>query len=300
MNSSSATDSPKISRRQIREATVQLLHATASEEEKGGDPWPLILATANGKVLRVQSRAVLHLQQNRPSRLKPLSTEPAKSLSLLENYLEDRNASRQFRSLLKSEKEISELLDILRRQLKSEKEPETVAGTLAHIQELNLASLQSQTTLADVLGSVDTCPEPLRPMAKALPPLLETSKMLQSLLSLSIPERPETKALREAIAERELLQTEITKLHQLVTSHQKETDQLLTNHLENFAFDRLAQVDRAVLRLATTELTHCPEIPAAVSINEAIEVARRFGGTESAGFVNGVLDKLKSVLPTSD
>ena len=51
-------------------------------------------------------------------------------------------------------------------------------------------------------------------------------------------------------------------------------------------------VDRAILRLATYEIKHCEDIPKAVSINEAIEIAKRFGSTDSARFVNGVLDAL--------
>ena len=292
MNPSNASTPASVSRRVIREATIQLLHATSGDSEQG-DPWPLILAPVSAKITRARARVVLHLQQNRPARVKPITALLKTAPALLENFLEDKSSSKNLRLLYKSEKTLTELFDLTRRQLKSEKEPETIAKTLEDIQSVNATSLQALKELSKAVGSPDSCPQALAPLAKALPPLQETSELLRALFSQELPELPETKALREVLAEREALQAEASKLRQLVLDHQEETDQLLTKTLENFSFDRLAQVDRAVLRLATTELNHCPDIPAAVSINEAIEVARRFGGTESAGFVNGVLDKLK-------
>ncbi len=55
---------------------------------------------------------------------------------------------------------------------------------------------------------------------------------------------------------------------------------------------RMAAVDRNVLRLAVFELCHCPDIPVKVSLNEAIEIAKKFGSEESGAFVNGILDQV--------
>jgi len=63
---------------------------------------------------------------------------------------------------------------------------------------------------------------------------------------------------------------------------------------EHWAFDRLALVDRNILRLAAYELLFCEDIPPKVAINEAIELAKAFGGEESGRFVNGLLDALRS------
>ena len=54
----------------------------------------------------------------------------------------------------------------------------------------------------------------------------------------------------------------------------------------------MAVVDRNILRLATFELVHLPEIPRKVCINEAIEVAKRYGGDDSPSFINGILDRI--------
>lgn len=78
----------------------------------------------------------------------------------------------------------------------------------------------------------------------------------------------------------------------------KHIDSLLQRHAEHWKLGRMAAVDRNVLRLASYELLHQPEIPAAIVINEALELARRFSAPESVEFVNGVLDAVrKSLVP---
>lgn len=70
-------------------------------------------------------------------------------------------------------------------------------------------------------------------------------------------------------------------------------DDLIRAGSENWRLERMATVDRNVIRLAIYELLHEKETPAAVAINEAIEIAKRFGGEDSAQFVNGVLDAVR-------
>jgi N utilization substance protein B len=75
-----------------------------------------------------------------------------------------------------------------------------------------------------------------------------------------------------------------------------EIDDLLRRHLEHWRLERLGAVDRNVLRLAVFEFLRDPETPRIVVIDEAIEVAKRFGGDESGQFVNGILDALRKHL----
>ena len=71
-------------------------------------------------------------------------------------------------------------------------------------------------------------------------------------------------------------------------------DATIARHSTNWRLDRLAVVDRLILRLAIWELRHSGgDVPAAVVINEAVELARRFSTDEAAGFVNGVLDAVR-------
>ena len=71
-----------------------------------------------------------------------------------------------------------------------------------------------------------------------------------------------------------------------------EIDKLIETHAENWRMDRMAAVDRNILRAAVAELLGFPKTPRAVIINEAIEIARKFSAPESAQFINGVLDSV--------
>lgn len=69
-------------------------------------------------------------------------------------------------------------------------------------------------------------------------------------------------------------------------------DNLLVESAENWSIDRMALVDRNIMRIAVYELLFIKEIPVKVTINEAIEIAKRFGGEESSSFINGILDRI--------
>ena len=76
----------------------------------------------------------------------------------------------------------------------------------------------------------------------------------------------------------------------------KEIDPLIEEHSENWTLKRMAVVDRNILRLATFELRYCPEIPFKVTLNEAVELAKKFGADDSSAFINGILDRIHSFL----
>jgi N utilization substance protein B len=80
------------------------------------------------------------------------------------------------------------------------------------------------------------------------------------------------------------------------TGHLGEIDEIVQKASRNWRLERMARVDRNLLRLATYELRFAPEVPAKVVINEAIEVAKRFGAGESPAFVNGLLDRISQEL----
>ena len=76
-------------------------------------------------------------------------------------------------------------------------------------------------------------------------------------------------------------------------------DRRVREHAEHWRLERMAAVDRNLLRVALYELLRHPETPPAVVINEALEIARRFSGEDSVEFVNGVLDAIRKTLPAS-
>ena len=78
-----------------------------------------------------------------------------------------------------------------------------------------------------------------------------------------------------------------------VVAHRDELDQAIRTVAQNWELTRMAAIDRNVLRMATYELFHCPDIPPKVAINEAIELGKRFSTQNSGAFINGILDKIK-------
>jgi N utilization substance protein B len=63
-------------------------------------------------------------------------------------------------------------------------------------------------------------------------------------------------------------------------------------HAKNWRLSRMAVIDRNILRIASFELTHMPDVPASVILNEAIEIAKRFSTDDAAPFINGILDSI--------
>jgi N utilization substance protein B len=80
------------------------------------------------------------------------------------------------------------------------------------------------------------------------------------------------------------------RLVDLVVAHAEAIDALFAPKLRRWTVERLANVDRWVLRLGVAELRYLPETPSSVVIDEAVELAKRYGGARSGAFVNGVLD----------
>ena len=82
-----------------------------------------------------------------------------------------------------------------------------------------------------------------------------------------------------------------------IRSGRHDLDRAIARHVRGYEFDRLAEIDRNLLRIAAYELLHIPEIPPAVSIDEAVAIAKRFSTAESGRFVNGVLGSLVRETP---
>lgn len=97
-------------------------------------------------------------------------------------------------------------------------------------------------------------------------------------------------------ARRRLQDTTLEQLADLLfngtVTHRSDIDLKITEVAENWSVTRMAVVDRNLLRLAAYELLYQAETPAKVAIDEAVELAKRFGSAESSAFVNGILDRL--------
>lgn len=78
--------------------------------------------------------------------------------------------------------------------------------------------------------------------------------------------------------------------------HITEIDKCIDEHLKTWTLDRLATIDRSVLRIGCCELLFFPDIPPKVTINEAVDIAKKYSDDESGRFVNGVLDAIYKTL----
>src|ERR1700757_1506485 len=81
-----------------------------------------------------------------------------------------------------------------------------------------------------------------------------------------------------------------------MVAHLPEIDERIRRYCENYELRRISAVDRNVLRLAIYEMLYRDDIPPVVSINEAIELAKTYGGADSGRFVNGILDRIRKDL----
>ena len=85
-----------------------------------------------------------------------------------------------------------------------------------------------------------------------------------------------------------------------VVEHRERIDELLEQYSINWKLHRMPAVDRNILRIAVFEFLHCEDIPTMVSINEAIEMGKRFSTGESGAYINGILDKISKSEEMSD
>ncbi|OIU71103.1 transcription antitermination factor NusB [Rossellomorea aquimaris] len=116
-------------------------------------------------------------------------------------------------------------------------------------------------------------------------------KALQALFQIDMSDVEPEEALRNVVEGQEV----DAFLKDIVLGYvkKKETvDGEIRNNLEKWSFDRLAKVDRNILRIGTYELLFVEDVPNKVVINEAVEIAKTFGDEQSSKFVNGVLSKI--------
>lgn len=126
---------------------------------------------------------------------------------------------------------------------------------------------------------------------------------MQTLYTLEVGHSKLFDALRIALEEADLdddLEAFADELVRGVTLNAEQLDGLIKNLIADWDYDRIAVVDKCILRIAAFEIYHCPDMPPIVSINEAVELAKRYSTADSGKFVNGVLGKLLSASPKVD
>lgn len=121
-------------------------------------------------------------------------------------------------------------------------------------------------------------------------------KAVQALFQVEMSGTDKDEAINNVLDENEKKDAFLEQLVTGTLAYLKDIDEIFTNHLLNWKLERVSNVDRTVIRIAIYEMKYVTEIPINVSLNEAIDVAKGFGGDESGRFVNGVLSKVADTL----
>ena len=167
---------------------------------------------------------------------------------------------------------------------------ETVLATLFRTdRDLTFARRRFLEALEDIPGLRGQM-EPVAGSIRRLERISERVRMVEE--PERFPDQVDLAKIRESKEALAALRRETDSLASAVQREKETIDERLASVVENFSPERIDPVDRAILRLAIWEIIHAPDIPAPVAINEAIELAKRFGTTDSGRFVNGILDKI--------
>ena len=108
-------------------------------------------------------------------------------------------------------------------------------------------------------------------------------------------ERPILDVLAGVARTRRIAESRLPMIRHILSTleeHEEEVDEALTRVTRNWRLDRLSRIDRSILRIGAAEILYSDDVPGPVAIQESVRLAERYGGNESAGFVNGVLDAL--------
>ncbi|MFC5713316.1 transcription antitermination factor NusB [Thalassorhabdus alkalitolerans] len=117
-------------------------------------------------------------------------------------------------------------------------------------------------------------------------------RAVQALYQVDLTDAGWKEAIENTLDEGEEADAFLTETVKGTLDHKDEIDSHLKNHLQNWTLERVGNVDRAIMRESVYEMLFVEEIPLHVSVNEAIELAKSFGGQEAGKFVNGVLSKV--------
>jgi N utilization substance protein B len=288
------------SRRQIREAVVQFLYS--ADLDGGAHPvllrdvfWDFVTESERRNLQLATFRNAHHLARARQDRLAEFVSRQAAARTVLAAWPEAEVLQRTLERIAELESGWSSALAALERLPKDDDDASVAQSfgkaldaffkidrTLAEIRERFLLDLEDFPALRG----------PLESIAATLRRLQRVSERMRRVENPEqFPDQADLAGLREAKADIDALRQRADAVVDAVLAQQPAIDQALAAAVDNYAPERIDPVDRAILRLAIHEILHATT-PPKVAINEAIELAKRFGTSDSQRFVNGVLDRI--------
>ena len=289
------------SRRQIREAVVQFLYC--ADLEGGADPsalresfWEFVTESDRRSLQIATFRTVQHLAHGRETRLAEYVQRHESATKALAAWPDAEPLKHDLIRIAELESSWSMLLAKISR-LPKEDDNASVAENFAtgleaffkNDRTLVTARLRFFETLEDypkLRGSLEAVSASIRRMQR----ISDRLRMVEE--PEKFPEQTDLVKIRECKAQLAELRLRADDLVSAVLLKKDDIDAVLARIVEHYEPERIDPVDRAILRLGSYEILHS-ETPRKVVINEAIELAKRFGTTDSGRFVNGVLDRLE-------
>lgn len=288
------------SRRQIREAVVQFLYC--ADLEGGADPtalrepfWEFVTETERRSLHLATFRTILHLAAGRDGRLDEFHGRMQVATAHLSAWPEAEGLRRELARIAELEAAWSTAFARLERLPRDADAAAVAQGFSAALDGFFAMDRELAASRRRFLEGMEDLPAlrgPLEAVAASVRRLQRISDRLRMVEEpAKFPQQADLAKLRESAASLVTLRQQTDAVVDAVLLHKPAIDATLAAVVDNFAPERIDPVDRAVLRLGAYELLHTATPPKVV-INEAIELARCFGTTDSHRFVNGVLDRI--------
>ena len=288
------------SRRQIREAVVQFLYC--ADLEGGADPtalrepfWEFVTEADRRNLHLATFRTIHHLAHGRDGRLVEFHERLPAAAAHLAAWPQAEGLGRELARVAELEAAWSAaftVLDRLPRDADDAAVADNFGAALDVLFRLDRELAASRQRFLEGMEDFPSLRGLLEAVAASVRRLQRISERLRMVENpANFPEQADLAKLRESAASLRALRQQTDALVDALLCHKPAIDARLAAVVDNFAPERVDPVDRAVLRLGTYELLHTATPPKVVS-NEAIELARLFGTTDSHRFVNGVLDRI--------
>jgi transcription antitermination protein NusB len=289
-----------VSRRHIREAVIQFLYC--ADLEGGADPaalrgpfWDFVTESDRRSLQLATFRTVHHLAHGREGRLHEFVERQSVAMSLLSAWPLAESLKIDLKRIAELESGWSTSFAKLERLPKDDDDAsvaESFGEALEVLFKVDRDLAAARRRFIEGLEDFPALRGQMEPVAATIRRLQRISDRLRMVEEPEkFPEQADLARLRDSKAEIHALRKKSDELVDAILSKKETIDETLATVVDNFVPERIDPVDRAILRLGTYEILHT-ETPRKVAINEAIELAKRFGTTDSKRFVNGVLDKV--------
>jgi transcription antitermination factor NusB len=285
-----------LKRRNIREAAIQFLYLADIEDgPEAGDMeeafWQMIQESSLNKLNLAKAKAILHVVQGRGNRTLKFEQLATAIQPELKANPEAQGLYVSLQQLVTLEDTLSQQIDTLQSILQNKSTNPVPDHAIDEVIEINQGLIQARSAWMETSSDYPNWTAKLEPINATIAHLARSSQRLASI------EDPDSTIvdfahLRSSSAELSTFRRETQEVVGQILEHKEKIDADLARIIENYAPERVDPVDRAILRLAVYELQMSDDIPRAVTINEAIEIAKKFGTSDSSRFINGILDAL--------